>query len=147
MVDEVLLAQALSRAGAESLDTTLVLGVAGNGLSGGQSQRVAIARAYYRALVDNTPVIILDEPTSALDAATEHSVIAGARKFAAEGKTVIIVSHRRAVIAAADAVLELTPPSASASSSASSSHLIAGPVAGLVAGPVADSVSDSEVRA
>ena len=106
--DGTALAQALSRAGVESLDPSVVLGVAGSGLSGGQAQRIAMARAYYRALVCNTPIIVLDEPTSALDAVTERDVIAGARQFAAEGKTVIIVSHRRAVIAAADDVLELS---------------------------------------
>ena len=86
----------------------LVLGVAGNGLSGGQAQRVAIARAYYRALAAKCPVIILDEPTSALDTEAERRVISGARAFADEGKTVILVSHRRAVIEAADAILDMT---------------------------------------
>jgi ATP-binding cassette subfamily C protein CydD len=114
-IDDAILAQALSRAAAESLAGDLVLGVAGRGLSGGQAQRVAIARAYYRALKNNIPVIILDEPTSALDAKTEQRVIAGARQFAEEGKTVILVSHRRAVIAAADATLELLPVVAAAS--------------------------------
>lgn len=136
-VDGLALAQALSRAAAESLDADLVLGVAGRGLSGGQAQRVAIARAYYRAIACKTPVIILDEPTSALDAGTEQRVIAGARQFASEGKTVIIVSHRRAVIAAADAVLELTPPLVTATAKASG-----GPTAGSPAEPDAT----SEVR-
>ncbi|MBK5239509.1 MAG: ATP-binding cassette domain-containing protein, partial [Actinomycetales bacterium] len=114
-VDEGVLTRALSRADAESLNPKIVLGVAGSGLSGGQAQRVAIARAYYRAIVCKTPIIILDEPTSALDAATEERVIAGARQFADEGKTVIIVSHRRSVIVAADAILKLMPARAPAS--------------------------------
>lgn len=111
-VDPVVLAQALVLAAAESLSPELLLGVGGTGVSGGQAQRVAIARAYYRAIVCKTPVIILDEPTSALDAATEDLVILGARHFVNEGKTVIIVSHRRSVIAAADVILELSPPAA-----------------------------------
>ncbi len=105
VMDEAVLSRALSLAAAESLEVSTMLTVAGRGLSGGQAQRVAIARAYYRALTCNSPVIILDEPTSALDAATEQRVIAGARELADEGKTVIVVSHRRAVIAAADSIL------------------------------------------
>ncbi|GAB2817069.1 hypothetical protein GCM10027022_04000 [Alpinimonas psychrophila] len=112
-VDPAVLAQSLTLAAAESLDPELLLGVGGSGLSGGQAQRVAIARAYYRAIVCKTPVIILDEPTSALDAVTEDLVISGARHFVDEGRTVIIVSHRRSVIAAADVILDLTPPVAS----------------------------------
>jgi ATP-binding cassette subfamily C protein CydD len=109
VVDESLLAQALRRADVAMLPGDLVLGVAGNGLSGGQAQRVAIARAYYRALAAKCPVIILDEPTSALDTEAERRVISGARAFADEGKTVILVSHRRAVIDAADAILDMNP--------------------------------------
>jgi ATP-binding cassette subfamily C protein CydD len=96
-----------------SLDPRIVLGVGGSGVSGGQAQRIAIARAFYRAITTKCPIIVLDEPTSALDAAAERLVIAGVRQFANEGKTVIVVSHRRDVIAAADAILALSPVSVS----------------------------------
>jgi ATP-binding cassette subfamily C protein CydD len=89
------------------LDLGLVLGVAGAGISGGQAQRVSLARAYFRALTQNTPILVLDEPTSALDASTEQRVIQGMRKWADRGNTVIVVSHRPAVIAAADAICQL----------------------------------------
>lgn len=78
------------------------------GLSGGQAQRVSLARAYYRALTHNTPILIADEPTSALDSDTELRVIDGLREFAGRGYTVVIASHRPAVIAAADHAIEVT---------------------------------------
>ena len=94
-------------ASAAAIDPALELGVAGSGLSGGQAQRVAIARAFYRRAELRTPVLILDEPSSALDAATEADVIASLRSAAADGAIVIVISHREAVIAAADRVASL----------------------------------------
>lgn len=108
--------QACELAAVEDLDRELVLGVAGTGLSGGQAQRVSLARAYFRALTHNTPILVLDEPTSALDSATEKRVVEGMRTFAGSGHTVIVVSHRPAVIAAADAICQLNPVSEEVSS-------------------------------
>ena len=48
-----------------------MVGERGVTLSGGQRQRIAIARA----IVRNTPILILDEPTTGLDAASEQAVI------------------------------------------------------------------------
>lgn len=70
------------------LDT--VLGEKGLGLSEGQIQRIAIARAIY----SDAPIILLDEATSGLDEKTEIEVLRAMKKL--EGKTCIIVSHRRA---------------------------------------------------
>jgi ATP-binding cassette subfamily B protein len=58
-------------------------------LSGGEWQKFALARAYVR----DAQVLILDEPTAALDAVAEYEVFS---RFAelAEGKTVILISHR-----------------------------------------------------
>jgi len=57
-------------------------------LSGGQKQRIAIARAMLR----DTPILILDEPTTGLDAATEGKVIEALERAAAE-RTTIVITH------------------------------------------------------
>lgn len=105
-------------AGADDIPRGTVLGAAGDGLSGGQAQRVALARAHYRAIERDCRVVLVDEPTSALDAASEQRVVAGLRALAAEGRLVIVVTHRRAVMAAADTVLELAPQRVAAASGA-----------------------------
>jgi putative ABC transport system ATP-binding protein len=60
-------------------------------LSGGQQQRAAIARA----LANDPPVIVADEPTGNLDTVTSADVMAFLSSLAADGKTVITVSHER----------------------------------------------------
>ena len=107
--DERTLREAMRYAVAELIDPAQVLGVGGEGLSGGQSQRVSLARAFYRAIAGGQPVLILDEPTSALDAATEAELILGLKRFAATGVAVVVVSHRTAVLDSADSVIELRP--------------------------------------
>ncbi|MEZ7155960.1 thiol reductant ABC exporter subunit CydD [Streptomyces sp. MAD19A] len=84
-----------------------VLGEDGAGLSAGQRQRLALARAF---LADR-PVLLLDEPTAALDGATEAEVVEAVRRLA-EGRTVLLVVHRPALLAAADRVVRLTAPEA-----------------------------------
>src|SRR5690606_37258137 len=63
-------------------------------LSGGQKQRVAIARALYR----DPEILILDEATASLDPDSEQFVQQAIRMFAAEGKTVIFITHRLAAV-------------------------------------------------
>ena len=58
-------------------------------LSGGQQQRVAIARA----LATEPEIIYFDEPTSALDPELTGEVLAVMRKLAAEGMTMLVVTH------------------------------------------------------
>ena len=58
-------------------------------LSGGQQQRVAIARA----MAMNPEVILFDEPTSALDPELVGEVLNVIRKVAAEGVSMVIVTH------------------------------------------------------
>ena len=71
-------------------------------LSGGQRRRVALARAILR----DASVLLLDEPTSGLDAASEQAVL-DALDRAAEGRTVLSVSHRLSLAARADRVVVL----------------------------------------
>jgi ATP-binding cassette, subfamily B, bacterial HlyB/CyaB len=71
-------------------------------LSGGQRQRLAIARA----LITNPRVLMLDEATSALDADSEAIVNANLMRIA-EGRTLIIISHRLSALVAADQIVVL----------------------------------------
>jgi subfamily B ATP-binding cassette protein MsbA len=78
------------------------LGQRGRSLSGGQRQRIAIARA----LVRDTPVLILDEPTTGLDEAAKQVVLEPLRQLARE-RTTIVISHDPDVHEWADRVVEL----------------------------------------
>ncbi len=83
------------------LDT--IVGEAGVRLSGGQARRVAIARA----VLKDTPWLILDEPTEGLDTLTEQALLRDLGPVMA-GKTVLYITHRRAGLAVMDAVYTLT---------------------------------------
>ena len=63
-------------------------------LSGGQQQRVAIARA----LALNPEILLLDEVTSALDPELVGEVLETIRRLAADGMTMLIVSHEMAFV-------------------------------------------------
>ena len=86
----------------DGLDT--VLGDRGAGLSAGERQRVALARAFLR----DAPLLLLDEPTANLDGETEREIVRTIGRLA-EGRTVVLVAHRPALIAMADRVLSLAP--------------------------------------
>nr|MBP6686052.1 ATP-binding cassette domain-containing protein [Leucobacter sp.] len=101
--------EALDRLGLDELQLEQELGALGSGLSGGQAQRVAIARALYRAADVSADVLLLDEPSSALDAGSEALVINVARAEAQAGRAVLVVSHRPALLDAADRIVEITP--------------------------------------
>ena len=77
-----------------------LVGERGVTLSGGQRQRIAIARAVIR----NSPILILDEPSSGLDAASERLVFEALDRLM-EGKTSIVIAHRLATIRRADIIL------------------------------------------
>jgi len=79
-----------------------VVGERGITLSGGQKQRAALARALLR----RPRVLLLDDCLSAVDAATEARILGNLAR-AGEGRTVFVVSHRIAAVAACDLILVL----------------------------------------
>jgi thiol reductant ABC exporter CydD subunit len=91
------------RAALREVELDRPVGEGGSGLSAGQRRRVAVARA----LVTERPVLLLDEPTAGLDAATEALVLASVRELARDGRLVLMVAHRPAVLEAADRVVTL----------------------------------------
>ncbi|MYX55393.1 thiol reductant ABC exporter subunit CydD, partial [Streptomyces sp. SID8382] len=100
------------------------LGEMGAGLSAGQRQRIALARAFLADL----PVLLLDEPTANLDGETEASVVEAVRRLA-EGRAVLLVVHRPALLPLADRVLRLAGPEGGAGSG-SGAPVAASPAAG-----------------
>jgi ABC-type multidrug transport system fused ATPase/permease subunit len=84
----------------ESYDT--LLGERGTKLSTGQRQRISIARA----VLKNTPVLILDEPTAALDAETELRLLDRLESWG-KGRVVFLITHRLSTIRRADRIAVL----------------------------------------
>lgn len=80
-----------------------LIGTRGVYLSGGEQQRIAIARA----MLKNTPVIILDEATAFADPDNEIQVQAAFDELA-KGKTVIMIAHRLSTVAKADRIFVLS---------------------------------------
>lgn len=79
-----------------------ILNSRGNNLSGGQRQRIAIARA----IIKDSPIILMDEATSALDNESEQLIseaVAGLKN----NKTIIMIAHRITTIQNADLVVEI----------------------------------------
>ncbi|HKF64977.1 MAG TPA: ABC transporter ATP-binding protein [Vicinamibacterales bacterium] len=76
-----------------------IVGERGATLSGGQRQRISIARA----LIRNTPILILDEPTASLDAASEQSVITALERLM-KSRTSVFIAHHLAAIRHADLI-------------------------------------------
>jgi len=72
-------------------------------LSGGQQQRVSIARA----LMNGGEIILADEPTGALDSKSGAEVMTLLEDLAAEGHTVILITHDASVAAHANRVIEI----------------------------------------
>ena len=102
--DEARLNEALKIACADEFvnDVDTILGERGTGLSEGQMQRIAIARAIF----SESPILLLDESTSALDEQTEKRLIENLQTLM--DRTVIIVTHRSAVLSICDRVLSFS---------------------------------------
>lgn len=78
------------------------VGELGDTLSGGEKQRIGIARAF----LHDAPFLLLDEPTSNLDSLNE-GIILKSLKESSDGKTVVLVSHRKSTMNLADTVYEM----------------------------------------
>jgi len=77
-----------------------VLGERGVTVSGGQKQRISIARA----LIRNSPILILDDSVSAVDTKTEKTILENLRTTR-EGKTTILIAHRISTIEKMDKII------------------------------------------
>ena len=84
----------------QSYDT--VIGENGIWLSGGQKQRISIARA----ILKDSPIILLDEATSSLDAESEE-IVQNAIANLTENKTTLVIAHRLSTIIRADKIIVL----------------------------------------
>ncbi len=105
--DEAAIRSALSAAACDFVDRladglSAQVGPRGTRLSGGERQRLSLARAIMR----DSPILLLDEPTSALDSDSEARVQEALDRFAAN-RTTIVVAHRLSTVRRANLILVL----------------------------------------
>jgi macrolide transport system ATP-binding/permease protein len=108
-------------------------------LSGGQQQRVSISRA----LMNGGHIVLADEPTGALDSKTGADVMRLLENLAADGHTIILITHDRDVAARAKRIIEIRD--GEIISDSGTSH-IAARLASLDAGALIDSMAASIAR-
>jgi len=84
----------------QGVDTRV--GETGGAISGGEARRIALARA----LLKDSPLLVLDEPTEGLDSATESLVLSRLDRLLA-GRSLLLVTHRPACLALVDRVVRL----------------------------------------
>ena len=82
---------------------TLQVGERGHKLSGGQRQAIAVARA----IAQNAKILIFDEPTSAMDTPLENHVIHHLKQYMTAQHTLILVTHKPALLALVDRIIIL----------------------------------------
>ncbi|WP_435389799.1 type I secretion system permease/ATPase [Halomonas sabkhae] len=105
-VDDDALLRAIHLAGLDELvkahpqGIDLPVGEGGQMLSGGQRQAVAIARA----VIHDPRILLLDEPSSAMDHSSEEALKKRLTRYA-EGKTLVLVTHRTSLLSLADRIV------------------------------------------
>jgi subfamily B ATP-binding cassette protein MsbA len=85
----------------EGIDT--MIGERGSRLSGGQRQRLSIARA----ILKDSPILILDEATSSLDMESEH-LVQRALENLVKGRTTLVIAHRISTVTDADLIIVIS---------------------------------------
>jgi ATP-binding cassette subfamily C protein LapB len=80
----------------------MLVGERGESLSGGQRQGVAIARA----IINDPPILLLDEPTSSMDYSSEEDIKRRIKDYAKD-KTILLISHRTALLDLTDRIIVL----------------------------------------
>src|SRR5439155_1056961 len=100
-----------------------VVGERGLTLSGGQRQRVALARA----LVGRPPILVLDDPFASVDASKEEEIVGNLRALA-QGRTVLLMTHRLRAAQLADRVVVLDAGRVVEQGRLAGSHVDRGPL-------------------
>jgi len=99
-----LMRAALDRVGGQSIALDQSVGESGEDLSAGERRRVAMARALMKVEHGGARLLLLDEPTAGLDESREAQVLETLRDL---GVAVLVVSHRKNVLTAADRVITI----------------------------------------